>query len=173
MRKPNIVEVIRNEGLELTRRGKYLKALCPFHSEKIPSFMVDPRRQTFYCFGCGSGGDVITFIEKYKSLSFKGALSYLGINGNTRKLKPDSLELRKRELVRGYRQWLSQYTDFLCNVLRRLDKAKLKAKTMKEVEAMAFHYHSEPIWEHHLETLLGNDERAKFELYKELRYGRR
>lgn len=171
IQKPDIIDTLKVEGVEFKRRGINYWALCPFHIEKTPSFKADPERQSFHCFGCGISGDVITFIQKYKSLSFRDALAYLGINGNKRKIKPDPKVNRKRELVQEYRLWLDKYTDFLCDVLRRLDQAKLKARTMKQVEAMAFHYHSELIWEHHLEILLGKDEKAKFELYKEVRYG--
>jgi DNA primase len=170
--KPDIVEIIITEGVELKKRGRYYWSLCPLHSERTASFKVDPDRQSFYCFGCQEHGDVITFIQRYKGLCFKDALAYLGINGK-QKRNSNPREVKKRELIQEYRQWLDSYTNFLCDVLRRLDQAKLKAKTLKEIETMAFHYHSEPIWEHHLETLLGNDERAKFELYKELRYGKR
>jgi len=168
--KPDIINILREESIELKQRGKYHWALCPFHAEKTPSFKVNPDMQQFYCWGCHEHGDVLSFIQKYKGLSFNAALSYLGI-GKTRKIKPDSGEIRKNELIREYQAWLNSYTSFLCNVLRRLDLAKIKAKAMREVEAMAFHYHSEPIWEHHLEILLGKDEETKFELYKGFRYG--
>ena len=65
--------------------GKYIKlnskakALCPFHKEKTPSFSVNRKDGYFYCFGCGAGGDVIKFIEMYKSVSFSEALKELSI----------------------------------------------------------------------------------------------
>ncbi len=77
MNKPDIETILRNEGIELKLKGKSLWGLCPFHSERTPSFKVDLERQSFYCFGCGSGGDVIAFIQKYKGLSFKESLRYL------------------------------------------------------------------------------------------------
>lgn len=57
--------------------GARYKALCPFHNEKTPSFIVSRDRQTFKCFGCGKGGDAFTFLEEYESLEFKEALQKL------------------------------------------------------------------------------------------------
>jgi DNA primase len=54
-----------------------MKGLCPFHAEKTPSFMVNPERQTFHCFGCGEGGDVLSFVTKYYNLTFPEALKEL------------------------------------------------------------------------------------------------
>lgn len=48
----------------LVRRGKELVGLCPFHDEKTPSFMLDPKKNLFYCHGCGTGGDVIAYVKK-------------------------------------------------------------------------------------------------------------
>lgn len=169
--KPDILDTLERENIELKKRGRYYWALCPLHTEKTPSFEVNPEKQIFYCFGCRAKGDVIDFVMAYKGLDFKRTLSYLSINSNKREIRLDTEKIKKRELVNKYRQWLNDYTDFLCNVLRRLDIAKIKAKTMREVEAMTFHYHSEPIWEYHLEILLSKDEEMKFELYKGIRYG--
>ncbi|MEE8886696.1 MAG: DNA primase [Eubacteriales bacterium] len=72
----DIVEVI-SERVKLTRRGSNYFGLCPFHNEKTPSFSVSPDKQIFYCFGCQSGGNVITFIMKYENYSFTEALQYL------------------------------------------------------------------------------------------------
>ncbi len=74
--KVDIVEIIR-EHVELKRAGRNYKGLCPFHSEKTPSFMVSPELQIFKCFGCGEGGDVISFLQKYEGMEFYEALKYL------------------------------------------------------------------------------------------------
>ena len=68
---------IVGECVSLKRAGVNMKGLCPFHAEKTPSFIVNPARQTFHCFGCGEGGDVFTFMEKYYSLTFYEALKQL------------------------------------------------------------------------------------------------
>jgi len=49
------------EHVRLVKSGRSFKGLCPFHTEKSPSFMVNPERQTYHCFGCGAGGNAITF----------------------------------------------------------------------------------------------------------------
>ena len=61
----------------LKKTGQNWKGLCPFHSEKTPSFTVNQAKQIFHCFGCGSGGDVITFLMKYENVSFHEAMAAL------------------------------------------------------------------------------------------------
>ncbi|MFZ1074755.1 MAG: DNA primase [Minisyncoccia bacterium] len=63
--------------VKLTRAGKSLRGLCPFHKEKTPSFHVSPERGTWHCFGCGLGGDGFSFIEKIEGVDFKGAMKIL------------------------------------------------------------------------------------------------
>ena len=58
------IEQVIGRYVQLRRRGKNLTGLCPFHSEKTPSFTVYPDTQSFYCFGCDAGGDAITFMKK-------------------------------------------------------------------------------------------------------------
>lgn len=72
----DIVEVI-GERIELKRSGVNFKGLCPFHSEKSPSFFVNEQLQRYRCFGCGESGDVFNFLEKYEGMSFYESLKYL------------------------------------------------------------------------------------------------
>lgn len=72
----NIVDVI-GRVVTLKKAGSSYKGLCPFHNEKTPSFHVDEGRQTYKCFGCGEGGDVISFVQKYYSLDFMEAMELL------------------------------------------------------------------------------------------------
>lgn len=65
----DIVEVI-SRHLSLKKSGQNYVGLCPFHSEKTPSFIVSPAKQLFHCFGCGTGGNVITFLMKYENMPF-------------------------------------------------------------------------------------------------------
>jgi len=66
-----------SEHVQLKKTGKNYKGLCPFHSEKSPSFIVSPDRDTFHCFGCGSGGNLFHFLMKLESLSFPEAVERL------------------------------------------------------------------------------------------------
>ena len=72
----DIVEVIK-EYIPLKQAGRNFKAVCPFHSEKTPSFMVSHEKQIFHCFGCGAGGDSVTFLMKHDNLTFMEALKIL------------------------------------------------------------------------------------------------
>ena len=72
----NIIDVI-GRVVTLKKAGSNYKGLCPFHNEKTPSFIVSETKQIFKCFGCGESGDVITFVEKYYNLDFKGAAEML------------------------------------------------------------------------------------------------
>lgn len=73
----DIVDII-SDYLPLKTSGANYVGLCPFHSEKTPSFTVTPSKQFFHCFGCGEGGDVVTFIMKRENLSYPEALKFLG-----------------------------------------------------------------------------------------------
>lgn len=71
------IERIISGYVPLSRKGRNLSGLCPFHSEKTPSFFVYPQTQSFYCFGCGAGGDVITFIRRIENLEYMEAVRFL------------------------------------------------------------------------------------------------
>lgn len=75
-----IESVIANEGINLKSAGAIITGLCPFHQENHPSFTVYPNTFSFYCFGCNEGGDVISFIQRLKGISFYEAILYLSKN---------------------------------------------------------------------------------------------
>jgi len=75
--RADIVEII-SHYLPLKKAGKNYKALCPFHQEKTPSFMVSPEKQLFHCFGCGAGGNVFNFVMKWEKISFPEAVKMIG-----------------------------------------------------------------------------------------------
>lgn len=81
--KNDIVNVISGY-VRLQKKGSNYFGLCPFHNEKSPSFSVSPGKQMYYCFGCGAGGNVITFLMEYENATFQEAVKILadraGIN---------------------------------------------------------------------------------------------
>lgn len=72
----NIVDLL-GSYIKLEKAGKNMKARCPFHNEKTPSFFVSPERDSYYCFGCGAKGDIFTFVEQFEGVDFFGALKML------------------------------------------------------------------------------------------------
>ena len=74
--KLSIVDVV-SQYVKLERAGASLRARCPFHAERTPSFHVSPDRGTYHCFGCNVGGDIFSFVEAIEGLDFKGALKVL------------------------------------------------------------------------------------------------
>ena len=79
------------EAVKLTRAGRNLKGLCPFHSEKTPSFVVYPNDGSYHCFGCGASGDAFAFLMKTEGLDFRGSLEKLAGRAGV-ELKPRNEE---------------------------------------------------------------------------------
>ena len=75
-RRTDIVDVVGNY-VQLKRKGRLYGGLCPFHSEKTPSFYVYPDTQSFYCFGCGAGGDAVSFTKRINSIDYIEAVKLL------------------------------------------------------------------------------------------------
>lgn len=96
----DIIELIGSR-LSLTRSGSNFRALCPFHSEKSPSFFVSETMQRYKCFGCGETGDVFTFLEKYEGMTFAESLQYLAGRANITltSFVPDREEESRRLLL--------------------------------------------------------------------------
>ncbi|OGY25066.1 MAG: DNA primase [Candidatus Woykebacteria bacterium RBG_16_43_9] len=100
--KIDIVSLV-NEYVPLKKAGRNYKALCPFHNEKTPSFMVNPDRQIFKCFGCGEGGDAFTFYQRMEGVEFGETLKFLASRTGV-KLKeyaPTKLEQKKEVFLRA------------------------------------------------------------------------
>jgi DNA primase len=97
----DIIDLIA-EHVDLKRAGQNYKGLCPFHSEKTPSFIVNPSKQIFHCFGCHKGGDIFAFVMNYENIPFQEALSYLSQKAGI-KLEVGS---RKSEVRSGIKEGL-------------------------------------------------------------------
>lgn len=91
----DIAQVI-GEYLKLKKRGSRYLALCPFHTEKTPSFSISAEKQLYYCFGCGKGGTVFTFLMEHEGMSYVEAIKYLAGKVNI-PIKEDSTSDFKRE----------------------------------------------------------------------------
>jgi DNA primase catalytic core len=165
MTKPDIIDTI-SQYVDLKKSGRNYKALCPFHTEKTASFIVNPARQTFHCFGCNEHGDVITFVMKYYGYNFKAALRILGLSSGCPS-RPDPVKIKARELKQIYRQWKHEYCLILADLLHCFDELKTLCRSMSEVEYYSHWYHKATIWELEYDVLMSNDDHAKFQLFKE------
>lgn len=92
----DIVDVISNY-VKLKRTGSNYVGLCPFHNEKTPSFSVSGNKQMYYCFGCGAGGNVFTFIMEYENFSFIESVKYLAERAGVELPKEEDSSKGKRE----------------------------------------------------------------------------
>ena len=112
----NDIETVMAPYISLKRRGKNLVGLCPFHNEKTPSFTVYPENGSFYCFGCGAGGDVFSFVRQIENLDYIEAVKLLaersgvalpqdGYDDSMQKLKNKIFEIN-REAARFYHTYL-------------------------------------------------------------------
>ncbi|OJU08685.1 MAG: DNA primase [Clostridiales bacterium 43-6] len=112
LRYRNSIETIVSSYVNLHRRGNMITGLCPFHNEKTPSFTLYPENNSFYCFGCGVGGDVITFIRDIENLDYMEAVRLLsdrsglpmpddGFDDGARRLRQTLLEIN-RETARFF-----------------------------------------------------------------------
>ncbi len=121
----NIVHYI-SQFVNLKKAGQNYKGLCPFHTEKTPSFMVSPSKQIFHCFGCGKGGNVLTFIMEYEKLPFidavRRAAEFAGIS------IPEA-EFKRDEKEQTYFQKLYEINEIACSYFEEhLSKAMHKAQ---------------------------------------------
>ncbi|MGE5239769.1 MAG: DNA primase [Chloroflexota bacterium] len=118
----DIVDVVA-DFVELKKAGQNYKGLCPFHAEKTPSFMVNPSRQMFHCFGCHKGGDVVTFVMDHEHMTFQESLAYLsqraGIRIEDYEGRPRPQQAQKESLFRIQ----SEALNFFARTLSKSDRA--------------------------------------------------
>lgn len=135
----DIVEIV-GRHVHLTKQGHYLKGLCPFHSEKTPSFTVTPERQIYHCFGCGAGGNAIRFISEVEGLSFGQAVRKLANEANLdvgfglQNAQEETKEQAERaKLLEGYEMAAKLYQYILHNTEQgKAAKAYLRDRGMND-----------------------------------------
>lgn len=105
----NDVEEVIGQYVSLRRRGRTATGLCPFHNEKTPSFVVYPETQSFYCFGCGAAGDVISFVRKYNNLGYVEAIKQLASRAGMPMPEEDDQESRARQRLLEINRTAARY----------------------------------------------------------------
>jgi DNA primase len=130
----SIVDVV-SQYVKLERAGGSMRARCPFHAERTPSFHVSPERGTYHCFGCGVGGDVFTFVQEMDGLDFKGALKVLAERAGVPLVyeKPEARDERDRLF-----EMLEIATIFYASRLTDEAKKYLKERGMEEGTIQSF-----------------------------------
>ncbi len=135
----DIVELI-SQYVQLKRAGSNMSGLCPFHNEKTPSFTVFPKTRSYYCFGCGAGGDAVTFVMNVSGLSYRDAVEFLanrvGMVMEKEEGAPVRNDVRRDRVVAAtteaarffYKALLSPQG---ANARAYLEKRKLEALTVK------------------------------------------
>jgi DNA primase len=140
--KIDIVEFI-SDYVQLKKSGQNLKGLCPFHSEKTPSFMVHPTKQIFHCFGCGVGGDIVSFLMKHDNLPFTEALSYLakkaGIRISDIHYSKSSSEKREK-ILRINEETIKYFTGNLSSATSALTYLKNRGIKKESIEQFSIGY---------------------------------
>ncbi|MBP5658159.1 MAG: DNA primase, partial [Clostridia bacterium] len=105
--KNDIIEVVGRQ-VQLKRAGSNYVGLCPFHSEKTPSFTVFPATQSYYCFGCGAGGDAVTFVMQTEGLDYPAAIEALanraGIPVEEDSSRPGERSVKKQRVIEATRE---------------------------------------------------------------------
>jgi hypothetical protein len=166
LNKPNILSVVRQEGFDPRQKGNSFWLACPFHQEKQPSFKISTEKNSFHCFGCGEHGDAISFVQKLHGLTFRQALSYLGM-ADDRPYCRDPRDVKKRELVSEFKGSCATYSDRLAWELRGLRRLVHGIKSEEDMALRAWAYDVIPVLEYQLDVLCYGSDEARYQLYKE------
>ncbi|MBI4066420.1 DNA primase [Candidatus Gottesmanbacteria bacterium] len=128
--RTNIIDVI-GARVTLKKAGRHWKALCPFHNEKTPSFIVSPERESWKCFGCGKGGSVIDFVMEYEHVDFVEALETLAEKAGIKleRRHPDTPEAKLKEKIFAANHLTSEFYHFLLTKHAVGEKARIYLKT--------------------------------------------
>lgn len=141
----NIVDII-GERVVLKKAGRNFKGLCPFHTEKTPSFIVSPDRQTFHCFGCGKGGDILTFVMEFDHIDFTEALETLAERAGVKleRHPGDTPEAKLKQKILEVNHLASEYYHYLLTKHKvgesARDYLKHRGVTDKSIKTFALGY---------------------------------
>lgn len=170
----DLVSVVESAGVDLQQRGTRYVGLCPFHTEKTPSFIIFPDNH-FRCFGCSAHGDVIDFVQRLHGLTFPEALKHLGIEQGTitPKIKKDIQRRKhKAELVKRFRDWEQWYCMEISDLWHKTKRLMSNGIPPEDLELYAPLFHRLPVWEYHRDILINGTDKEKFALYKEAQRGK-
>ncbi len=137
----NDIETVMAPYVTLKRRGKNLVGLCPFHNEKTPSFTVYPENGSFYCFGCGVGGDVFTFISLAENLDYMEAVRLLAQRAGVNLPEDgfdDSLAKLKNRILEANREAARFYYAYLCSQQGKWAKDYLNTRGLTDATIKHF-----------------------------------
>ena len=125
----DIIDVI-STYVKLQKKGSSYFGLCPFHNEKSPSFSVSRQKQMYYCFGCGAGGNVFTFLMEYENYTFVEALKYLADRAGVELPEEEySREAKERaEEQMRQKQSIQEYYHSRASLSRALTRLKATSK---------------------------------------------
>ncbi|MEK7610585.1 MAG: DNA primase [Patescibacteria group bacterium] len=130
-----IVEVV-SSYLKLEKAGINLRACCPFHNEKTPSFFVSPARQTYHCFGCQRGGDIFSFVQEIEGLDFVGTLKLLAERTGVVLATTNTRDRGEKERLL---ELLSAATDFYVSGLRDAPRDYLLQRGLRDETITSWH----------------------------------
>lgn len=148
IKRLDILEVAENEGLRLRKKGKNYFAICPFHSERTPSFSINPKKQMFHCFSCGKGGNVITLLAALRGAS-KGKIIYqyakaFGLIDNVKMSRSQQHEIKQRAIKHEFKKKEESNFDvvfrFLCDMVHAYKRAMRQVESEQERDILQERY---------------------------------